>query len=90
VSLKYVGINVISNGVRNLILAGSYKISPFGRDDNYLWDATLDHFVNTDPAISAVRLIAVSTRCSKTIEVPLPLLLFPIKRLQGLDETLHA
>jgi len=41
----------------------------------------LDRFLNTEPAVAAIRLITVPVGCSKTIEIPLPPLLVPIKRL---------
>lgn len=46
--------------------------------------------MNTDPAIAADHLVTVPPGRPKTIEVPLPLLLIPVKRLQGFDEALHA
>ena len=48
-SQKYIAMNVISNGVRNLTPAGSYKISPFGRDDNLLLGHDTSHDATGHP-----------------------------------------
>ncbi len=49
-----------------------------------------DRPVDTDPAVSTVDLVAIPAGCSKAIEIPFPPLSLAIKRLQGLNEALHA
>jgi hypothetical protein len=46
--------------------------------------------MNADPAVAAFYLIAISPSGSETIEIPFPLLSFPIERFQGLDQAVYT
>jgi hypothetical protein len=49
-----------------------------------------DLLEDTDSVVSACPLIAITARGPEAFEIPLALLLFPVKGLQGLDEAVHA